>query len=82
MSLSRRISVALSAIILVVVGASTPVQAQAQETNPVAVISSLLPPEVGQAIYLSAAIPVISTSMFLSYVLNIPQCGLHDTRAC
>lgn len=83
-SFTRRMTVTAAATALL---ASTAIPAQAQEQTPppkdfLAVISSMIPEEVQSGIMLSLGVPVIGSSMFSSYVLNIPQCGLHDTRAC
>ncbi len=81
----RRMAVVVSATALLS-SAASPAHAQAQQAPPqdnvLAVISSLLPPEFQSGALLSLGVPVIGSSMLSSYVLNIPQCGLHDTRGC
>lgn len=86
--LSKRFAYTMAAAVsaaALLMGTATPVQAQEQappQDNVLAVISSLLPPEFQSGVMLSLGVPVIGSSMLSSYVLNIPQCGLHDTRGC
>lgn len=79
--------VALSTSALITTGtAIAPVQAQMAIEVPAPaftteMLSSVLPQQLQEFLYLAVALPVIASSV-LSSVIGIPQCGLHDTRAC
>lgn len=79
--------VALSTAALIITGtAIAPAQAQTTVEIPTPaftteMISSALPQQLQEFLYLAVAFPVIGSSV-LSSVIGIPQCGLHDTRAC
>lgn len=79
--------VALSTSALITTGtAIAPVQAQTAVEVPAPaftteMISSVLPQQLQEFLFLAIAFPVMASSV-LSSTIGIPQCGLHDTRAC
>lgn len=86
----RRSLVSTVAATMLVSAVAAPAQAQvqvptsseiAQASSSPQVLSSYLPPQVAEALFLVFAVPVIGSSI-LSSMIGIPQCGLHDTRAC
>ena len=71
----RSVVAALSAAVLLSGAVATPAQAQSDVPAPqftTEMLSSVLPEPVREVLWLVFAVPVI----------GIPQCGLHDTRAC
>lgn len=84
--ITRRAAAALATTALLFGVATAPAQAVTpnpieQSSEPIAELSSHLPQQVREAIYLMIALPIMTSSL-LSSMIGIPQCGLHDTRAC
>lgn len=80
----RSAVVALSTAALLSGAIAPPAQAQSDVPAPqftTEMISSVVPEPVREILWLVIAVPVIGSSI-LSSVIGIPQCGLHDTRAC
>lgn len=80
----RSVVAALSAAALLSGAVAAPAQAQSDVPAPqftTEMLSSVLPEPVREVLWLVFAVPVIGSSI-LSSVIGIPQCGLHDTRAC
>ncbi|MDO5670490.1 MAG: hypothetical protein Q4G50_10835 [Corynebacterium sp.] len=76
--MTRLTLASVASVALLVGGTAAP--ATAQEVSSTSSHSSNWAPED----YLFGAIlfPTLFSSMFSSYILGIPQCGLHDTSAC
>lgn len=76
--MTRLTLASVASVALLAGGTAAP--ATAQEVSSTSSHSSNWAPED----YLFGAIlfPALFSSMFSSYILGIPQCGLHDTSAC
>ena len=78
--------VALATAALLSGAVAAPAQAHSEVAVPdpqftTEMLSSVLPEPIRDVLWLVFAVPVIGSSI-LSSAIGIPQCGLHDARAC
>lgn len=76
----RKKLAAIAAAATLTLGA-TAVPAHAAPSIPNTSELSAAHPEIAQGLLLLISVPVMMSS-FGSSLIGIPQCGLHDTRAC
>lgn len=77
---ARRSFAALASAALLTGAVAAPAQAQPEYTAQASSTESALE-QLQLAFLMIVAVPVMGSS-FLSSIIGIPQCGLHDTRAC